>query len=135
MTNSHTKVQQEYRTSLVELTREMLRRTLDVKGEDDSSILATYKDFLLHIGFTDRHPLMVVCLCKPLDEFGPSVEYRVNEANIRCVLGCNFVNKELNTYTYRTTHWLEKRISTKRFYEILDRCVEEARQGYKHIIA
>ncbi len=135
MRKAPTPTQIENRKTLMEATKQMLKEHLEIKGEDDHSIMTTYKDYLLHISFTELHPLMVFCLCRPIDDYEPSLASNVNDTNLRCVLGSHFINEEMCAYTFRATHWLEKSISMKRFYEILDRCVEEANRGYFLIVA
>ncbi len=134
MRSTPTQTQIEQRKTLTDEMKQMLKANLEIMGEDDCSLMTTYKGFLLQISFTDLHPLMVFCLCKPIENYDPSVASCVNDANMRCALGCHFINEEMSAYNYRATHWLEKRITMKRFYEILDRCVEEAKRGYDQIV-
>ena len=50
--------------------------------------------------------------------------------NLRSVLGSHSVNENFSCYNYRATHWLDAQMTKTRFFEILDRCVDEAVRGY-----
>ena len=52
------------------------------------------------------------------------------EMNLRSVLGSHSVNENFSCYNYRATHWLDAQMTKTRFFEILDRCVDEAVRGY-----
>ena len=53
-----------------------------------------------------------------------------NELNLRSILGSHAINDEVGCYSYRATHWLDTEMNPQRFYEILDRCVDEADRGF-----
>lgn len=91
----------------------------------------TYRDYYLQISFSELHPLMVVCLAKALTHPGTAKQCRIaNDLNLRSVLGSHAINDEVGCYSYRATHWLDTELDAKRFYEILDRCVDEADRGF-----
>ncbi len=76
----------------------------------------------------ELHPLMVVCLAKALTQPGTAKQCRIaNDLNLRSVLGSHAINDEVGCYSYRATHWLDTELDAKRFYEILDRCVDGKR--------
>ena len=54
----------------------------------------------------------------------------LDEAHLRSVLGSHSVNENFSCYNYRATHWLDAQMTKTRFFEILDRCVDEAVRGY-----
>ena len=47
------------RKELSDNTRKMIYSLLDVAAEDETSLMTTYRDFYLQIGFSELHPLMV----------------------------------------------------------------------------
>ena len=73
---------------------------------------------------------MVFYLARPLDGEKAMLADRSNEMNLRSVLGSHSVNENFSCYNYRTTHWLDAQMTKTRFFEILDRCVDEAVRGY-----
>lgn len=119
------------RKKLSENTRKLVCSLLQVVAEDESSIMTIYRDFYLQISFSELHPLMVFCLAKQLDGKISTAGARANDMNQRSILGSHSVNEEFGCYNYRATHWLETEMNQKRFFEILDRCVDEAIRGYR----
>ena len=114
-------------------TRKLVCNLLDVIAEDATSIMTIYRDFYLQISFSELHPLMVFCLAKQIDCTAPTLIKRSNEVNQRSVLESHFVNEDSGCYNYRATHWLETEMNQVRFFEILDRCVDEAYRGYHQL--
>ena len=114
-------------------TRKLVCNLLDVVAEDETSIMTIYRDFYLQISFSELHPLMVFCLAKQIDCKASTLIKRSNEVNQRSVLGSHYVNENIGCYTYRATHWLETEMNQVRFFEILDRCVDEAYRGYHQL--
>ena len=119
------------RKKLSDNTRKLVCSLLDVVAEDESSVMTIYRDFYLQISFSELHPLMVFCLAKQLDGKLSTAGARSNDMNQRSILGSHSVNEEFGCYNYRATHWLETEMNQKRFFEILDRCVDEAVRGYR----
>lgn len=119
------------RKKLSDNTRKLVCSLLDVVAEDESSVMTIYRDFYLQISFSELHPLMVFCLAKQLDGKISIAGARSNDMNQRSILGSHSVNEEFGCYNYRATHWLETEMNEKRFFEILDRCVDEAIRGYR----
>lgn len=128
-----TKKEMVRRKELTDSTRKMIRGVLSVVAEDDTSIMTTYRDFYLQISFSELHPLMVFCMAKPLEGKMKALQKASNEMNLRSVLGSHSVNEELSCYNYRATHWLDTQMDKDRFFEILDRCVDEAYRGYHQL--
>ena len=90
-----------------------------------------YRDYYLQISFSELHPLMVFCLAKALTHPSTHKQCEIaNDLNLRSVLGSHAVNDEVGCYSYRATHWLDTELDATRFYEILDRCVDEADRGF-----
>lgn len=122
------------RKRLSDTTRKMVCNLLDVVAEDDTSIMTVYRDFYLQISFSEIHPLMVFYMAKQLDNAAPIRDDIFNGMNQRSILGSHSVNTNIGCYNYRSTHWLETEISQTRFFEILDRCVDEAEREFLAII-
>ena len=116
-------------------TRKLVCSLLDVVAEDESSVMTIYRDFYLQISFSELHPLMVFCLAKQLDGKLSTAGARSNDMNQRSILGSHSVKEEFGCYNYRATHWLETEMNQKRFFEILDRCVDEAIRGYRQFVS
>ena len=116
-------------------TRKLVCSLLDVVAEDESSVMTIYRDFYLQISFSELHPLMVFCLAKQLDGKLSTAGARSNDMNQRSILGSHSVNEEFGCFNYRATHWLETEMNQKRFFEILDRCVDEAIRGYRQFVS
>ena len=123
--------EEQYRRSeIVKQTKKMLASQLQIEAEDEQTLMTNYHDYYLQISFSELHPLMVFCLAKSLQK--PSTMKQrllTNELNLRSVLGSHSINDEAGCYSYRATHWLDVVLEPKRFFEMLDRCVDEADRG------
>ena len=121
----------QQRKELADHTREMIMTQLKVDAQDDTSLMTNYRDYYLQISFSELHPLMVFCLAKALKKPCSNKQKQItNELNLRSILGSHAVNDEVGCYSYRATHWLDTELDPERFYEILDRCVDEAERGF-----
>lgn len=128
--------EQGRRREIAEHTRTMLLRNLSIEDQDETSLTASYRDYYLQISFSELHPLMVFCLAKALKAPGsPGQLQLINELNLRSILGSHAINNDVGCYSYRATHWLDTELEPGRFYEILDRCVDEADRGYRKLAA
>lgn len=126
--------EQQRRKQLASKTRSEIRSHMIIEDEDETSLFSTYRGYFLQLSFSELHPLMVVCLAKPLPRTDTAEQHQMtNDLNLHSILGCHTVNEEAGCYSYRTTHWLDKALSAKRFFEILDRCVDEADRGYLNL--
>ena len=121
------------RKELSDSTRKMIYGLLEVVAEDEASLMTTYRDFYLQISFSELHPLMVFYLARPLEGEKAMLTDRWNDLNLRSVLGCHSFNENFSCYNYRATHWLDTQMTKTRFFEILDRCVDEAVRGYAQL--
>ncbi len=123
--------EEQYRRSeIVKQMKKMLTSQLQIEAEDEQTLISNYHDYYLQISFSELHPLMVFCLAKSLQK--PSTMKQrllTNELNLRSVLGSHSINDEVGCYSYRATHWLDVVLEPKRFFEMLDRCVDEADRG------
>ena len=123
-----------FRKGLADRVRNMVTKELSCGFTEDGVILTSYRDFYLQISFTELHPLMVICLMRKMEgKHLVQMEHRVNALNLKGVLGCHMVNEEYNLYYYRSSHWLDVELTDVRFFEILNRCLEDAMRGYVYI--
>lgn len=123
--------EQKRRKKISENTRKMIQSRLTIEEQDESSVMTGYRDYYLQISFSELHPLMVFCLAKKLNHTGGTKQLGIiNTLNLKSILGSHSVNKEVGCYSYRATHWLDNCLEASRFFEILDRCVDEADKGY-----
>lgn len=114
-------------------TRKMVCEALKIIAEDEISVMTAYRDFYLQISFSELHPLMVFCMTRHLDGNISHMKKQTNEMNLMSVLGSHFVNEDVECYNYRAAHWLDTEMSKFRFFEILDRCADEAARGFRQL--
>ena len=124
----------EHRRMLTEKMRNMVIRALGIREADNDCILTSYREFFLQISFSEVHPLMVFCLARPLENYDMTSIDACNDMNMNSVLGSHVINEGASVYHYRATHWLECELTKERFFEILNRCTDEAVKGYFHLV-
>lgn len=124
------KTEIDRRKALTENIRRIITSEMVIHHTDRDYMLTTYREFFLQISFSEVHPLMVFSLARPLRKDDPSMIDLCNEMNMNSVLGSHAINEAAICYHYRATHWLETELTRDRFFEILDRCVDEAEKGY-----
>lgn len=123
--------ERQCRREIAEHTREMIISQLSIESQDETSVMTNYRDYYLQISFSELHPLMVFCLAKALTRPSTAKQRQLmNELNLHSILGSHVINDEVGCYSYRATHWLDTELNPCRFYEILDRCVDEADRGF-----
>lgn len=123
-------MEQERRAAISAATRNIIRHTLDIIGEDDDSLMLCYCGFYLQISFSPLHPLLVIYLAKQLDHQMQKDDWvALNNINQGSILGSHMINTSVGCYSYRATYWLDAELTEQRFLEILDRCVSEANHG------
>lgn len=126
--------EQQKRKLLASKTRSEIRSHMKIEEEDETSLFVVYRDYFIQITFGDFHPLMVLRLAKSLLQTDTAEQHQMtNDLNLHSVFGCHAVNEEAGCYSYRTTLWLDTALSARRFFEILDRCVDEADRGYLNL--
>ena len=119
------------RKHIAENARKMIMSQFRIDGQDETSLMTAYRDYYLQISFSEMHPLMVFCLAKGMKTPGTQHQKQIaNELNLKSILGSHAINDEVGCYSYRATHWLDTEIDAPRFFEILNRCVDEADRGY-----
>ncbi|MBQ7004552.1 MAG: hypothetical protein IJN57_11415 [Oscillospiraceae bacterium] len=129
-----TAAEQKRRKELVEDVRKMIASQLPVEDQNEDSMMTVYRNYYLQISFSALHPLMVFCLAKALQHPSSAKQRQMtNDLNLHSILGSHAINDEVGCYAYRATHWLDSKLDTRRFFEILDRCVDEADRGYRRL--
>ena len=125
------KEEQHRRQEIAAHARRMILEHLAVEDQDETSLTAVYGDYYMQISFSSLHPLIVICLAKAISQPGsPKKQQMVNRLNLNSVLGSHAINQEVGCYSYRTTHWLDTDLTPDRFFEIFNRCADEAARGY-----
>ncbi len=128
------KAEQLRRKNLADNARQMILAHIRVEDQDESSVMLGYRDYYMQISFSPLHPLMVICLAKAIrNPDGVRKKQLTNELNLHSVLGSHAINQEVGCYSYRATHWLDTELTPERFFEILDRCVDEADRGFRRL--
>ena len=128
--------EQQHRREIAEHTRKMILTQLPIESQDETSLMTGYRNYYLQISFSELHPLMVFCLAKAMARPSTARQRQMtNELNLHSILGSHAINDEVGCYSYRATHWLDAELDAKRFYEILNRCVDEADRGYGKLVA
>ncbi len=126
--------EQNRRKEIIQRIRFIILNEMRVEAQDETSLMLSYGGYYLQISFSELHPLMVFCLAKAIPAANISRLYsHVNDLNLKSVLGSHAINEEIGCYSYRATHWLDNDMSVSRFFEILNRCVDEAERGY-HVL-
>ena len=119
------------RCKLVKNARDMICSVLPIEEGEEQMLISGYRDCYLQISFSMMHPLMVICLARQMKYPSTTKQYRqVNELNLQSILGSYAINDEVGCYAYRATQWLDAELDATRFFEILDRCVDEAERGF-----
>lgn len=122
-----------YRKSLIVHIRKLIMQSLKVEAADENGIMTFYRGFYLQFSFSEVHPLLVFHMVKKLEGETENPIRRINSINLTGVLGCHIYNDALKCYTFRATHWMETELSQERFFEILNRCVDEATRAYAQL--
>ncbi len=121
------------RREIVAAARKMIAEQLSVENEDEVSLMAVYRNYYLQISFSELHPLMVFCFAKALDRSFMNRLPDLNKINQESVLGCHMIHDEAGCYCYRASHWLDRKLTPLRFFELLNRHMAEAERGFSEI--
>lgn len=128
------KAEQVRRKEIAEHTRCMILEQMPVDDQDETSLMLGYKGYYLQISFSVLHPLMVICLARSIQSVSsPKKKKLINELNLRSVLGSHAINDAVGCYSYRATQWLDTDLTPERYFEILDRIVDEADRAYQRL--
>lgn len=123
--------EQQRRRQIANHARQMILEHLPVEDEDETSLTTYYREYYMQISFSSLHPLVVICLAKSIPNPDSTKKWQmVNQLNLNSVLGSHAINQEVGCYSYRSTHWLDTELTAERFFEMLDRCADEADRGY-----
>ncbi len=125
------KEEQDRRQQIANDTRRMIRNSVQVEDEDETSLTAQYNDYYMQISFSPLHPLLVICFARAMTFSGDWK--KLNQLNLSSVLGSHVFNADVGGYSYRATLWLDQVLTPERFFEILNRCMEEAARGYNFL--
>jgi hypothetical protein len=126
--------EQARRKAIAEHARSMISESLSIEGSDETSLMVNRDGFYLQISFSFLHPLMVIYLAKSMEKPDtPKRRNSLNELNLKSVLGSHAVNDRIGCYSYRASQWLDAELSRQRFFEMLERCTEEAQRGYARL--
>lgn len=129
-----TKAEQLRRKAIADSARKMILTSVPVEDQDETSLTLCYRDYFMQLSFSALHPLLVICLAKAIgNPSGTKKQRLTNELNLHSVIGCHAINEDVGCYSYRATHWLDTELTSERFYEILDRCVDEADRGFSRL--
>ena len=133
--NDLSKQEQQHRKSLSDQMHQMVKTVLHPKDTDETTSSLEYNGFYLQIAFSEVHPLMVFYLAKGIDNPGANKKrLLLNELNLHSVLGSHAINTEVSCYSFRSAHWIDCELTELRFFEILERCTEEAMRGYAKLV-
>ena len=123
------------RRVLAEHASQLVSKALHVEDFDDST-LVTYQDgFHIQFGFSAMHPLIVMCLVRPMTPPTGEQLDMINDLNLNTVLGSHSINRTTSCYSFRVTQWLDTEITEQRLFEILQRALEEAKKGYSILVS
>lgn len=127
--------EQARRKAIAEHARQMLLEHLPVEDQDETSLTTEYHGYYMQISFSPLHPLVVICLARAVEHpDSPQKQQIVNKLNLNSILGSHAINPEVGCYSYRSTHWLDTELTPERFFEMLNRCTDEAARGY-HLLS
>ena len=119
------------RKDLAVHARQMLLDNMSVVAEDETSLMTCYQNFYVQICFSEMHPLLVLYFARELEPHRLKDSKTLNALNLKSVLGSHSVNEEAGCYTFRATIWMDTELQSNRFFEIFDRCAEEANRGFR----
>lgn len=123
----------KHRRELAIQARKMIASSMDIVEEDETSLMTSYNDFYVLISFSEVHPLIMISFVRRIDHVQAKAIEACNRMNLTSVLGSHAFNDDAACYTYRTTHWLDAELTRSRFFEILNRCAEEAKRCFQKI--
>ena len=122
-----------HRRNLAMQARFMIASSMNIVEEDENALMTTYNDFFVLFSFSEVHPLIMISLVRKIDDMGKKAIEVCNRMNLSSVLGSHAINDDAACYTYRSAHWLDAELNKPRFFEILNRCVDEASRCFQMI--
>lgn len=134
MSNFISDREKQRRKLVADGTRKMIMDNLSIENADEDSLTMTFSGLYLQITFAPLHPLMVIHLARSLEKSdSPKRNQTINELNLKSVFGSHSINDQVGCYFFRCTQWLDSVMSSRRFFELLERCTEEAVRGYSNL--
>lgn len=127
------KINQYHRRELAAHARKMIASSMNIVEEDDNSLMTSYNDFFVLISFSEVHPLIMISFVRRINHVRSEAIEACNRMNLTSVLGSHAFNDDVDCYTYRSTHWLDAELTKSRFFEILNRCADEANRCFQKI--
>lgn len=122
---------EQFRRDIIAQTRAMICRYMQISEYDGVSLLTRCKGYDLQILFSEIQPVMILCFSAPISN--PCTEcmcITLNELNLKGILGCYAINRELDCFSYRAARWLDEPLSPDHFFAFLNHCVDEANLGF-----
>ena len=123
----------KHRRDLALQARNMIASSMNIVEEDENSLMTTYNDFFVLFSFSEVHPLIMISLVRRINTVPDEAFELCNKMNLKSVLGSHAINDDAACYTYRSTHWLDTELDKNRFFETLNRCVDEASRCFQNI--
>lgn len=106
--------------NIIESSKAILRRSANIVGENESKMIAEFRDNLVEVYFSGIQPLMVIRLVKLIEVPDCYEAYKLaNDMNKDCIYGFHCFDIEKKRYYFQTTQWLQSALSSKTFYEML----------------
>lgn len=112
---------QKHGKTIVETSKSVLRQTAVVLGENETTMVLQFRDYLVEVFFSEMHPLVVIKLVKIIDFQTDIDDYLIiNKLNNDSIYGLHSFDIEKKRYCFKATQWLDSALSSKMFYEMLN---------------
>lgn len=126
---------QKHGKTIVESSKSVLRQTAVVIGENETTMVLQFRDYLVEVFFSEFHPLVVIKLVKIIDFQSDIDDYLIiNKLNNDSIYGVHIFDAEKKRYCFKATQWLENTLSSKMFYEMLNQYDAEVQKFMSAII-
>lgn len=126
---------QKHGKTIVESSKSMLRQTADILGENETTMIVRFRDYLVEVFFSEMHPLIVIKLVKIIDFQTDIDDYLIiNKLNNESIYGMHSFDIEKKRYCFKATQWLENTLSSKMFYEMLNQYDGEVQKFMSAIV-
>lgn len=125
------KTEVKHRQDLARKARKMIASSMDIMDEDEFSLITYYCDFHVLFTFSEIHPLIMISLVRKVGAVGSDAVNICNKMNLTSIHGAHAINQDSAYYVSRSSHWLDAELQKERFFEILNRCVDEASRCYQ----
>ena len=123
--------EQARRKAIIDNARDMILKQMPVEEQDETSLVSRYRDYFLQVSFSELHPLLVISLARTMaGHISAKKKALINQLNLKSILGSHAVNEAVGCYAYRATQWLDTELTPERYFEMLNRMVDEADRAY-----